>query len=409
MNPVNAASRGLSNGTGVSPLRPVPVSDIEVRVLRSPQEVEDIRGIWSSWKTDRDGQIDFYLNVVQARDGVMRPHVILVYRNGRPAGMLVGRLERTRLSSKIGYLHFPVPLRQLTFGFRGLRGNPDAEICRALVTSLRESLRRGEADTAFLHDSEPDSALHQLCLELPGFLSRDHLPALDKHYFMNLPENIEQVFAGLSRDHRSELRRKAKKLNAAFEGRVKVECFRAPDEIEAAIPQIEAVAKKTYQRGIGVGFADTPQMRRRLRFCGEKGWQRAFLLSLDGRLASFWLGTVVDGEFISDCLAFDPAQGAYSPGTFLMVKVFEALCSEGVRQIDFGTGDGRYKARFGNADRLDAPLYIFASHPKGILLNLIRTVTDGIDSGIKSALQRTHLLPKIKRLWRMRAAHAAEA
>ena len=142
---------------------------------------------------------------------------------------------------------------------------------------------------------------------------------------------------------------------------MKVSCYREPGELDDVIPQVEEIAKKTYQRGLGVGFQDTEEIRRRLRFCAEKGWLRVYVLHLGDLPCAFWIGTLYHGCFCSDYLAFDPNFGAYSPGTFLLMKVVEEFCGAGVKEIDFGPGEGRYKEQFGNLPSNEAS--IFVSHP----------------------------------------------
>ena len=98
------------------------------------------------------------------------------------------------------------------------------------------------------------------------------------HHVMTLPGSVDEIYPTLSGNHRSDLKRKAKKLLARYQDTAKTCCYREPAEVEAIIPQIEEIATKTYQRGLGVGFRDSEQMRRRLRMCAEKGWLRAMFL-----------------------------------------------------------------------------------------------------------------------------------
>jgi len=85
------------------------LSDIgtTVRVCRTVADIEEIRPFWASWKGYRDSDIDFYLEFIRTRQEVLRPHVIVLSRDGRPDALLIGRLEKTRIDSKIGYLGFP--------------------------------------------------------------------------------------------------------------------------------------------------------------------------------------------------------------------------------------------------------------------------------------------------------------
>ena len=58
-----------------------------------------MRRVWSAWPSHRDSDIDFCLEFGWTREEVVRPHVILVYRDGKADAMLVGWIEKTRLES----------------------------------------------------------------------------------------------------------------------------------------------------------------------------------------------------------------------------------------------------------------------------------------------------------------------
>jgi hypothetical protein len=382
--------------------------EVEVRIARSSAEVEELRRTWSAWPSHRDSDIDFCLEYGWTREQVVRPHVIVLYRDGHAAAILVGWIERTRLQSKIGYLRLPgIPALLLNFSYAGLLGNASAENCRELVHSILGALRRGEADVAILDHLDMNSPLHREAHSLPGFVSRDRLPEKMTHYVMNLPADVNAVYAALSSNHRSDLKRKAKKLLARYPGTARTECYRDPAEVEAVVPQIEQIAKTTYQRGLGVGFRDNEEMRRRLRMCANKGWLRAYILHLGEIPCAFWIGTVYNGGFCSDYLAFDPSFGDCSPGSFLMMRVIEDFCKAGIKEIDFGPGEGRYKEQFGNHSIVESSAWIFATRPKGLLLNALRTTTGMADGFARTILEKTSLLPKLKKLWRQRAAKGA--
>jgi hypothetical protein len=392
------SSAGVSNDLAAS-------SAVEVRVARTVAEVEAIREIWSAWSTDRDSDIDFCLKFVWSGPDFVRPHVIVVYRGGRADAMLVGRLERTKMVSRIGYLPLPeMRIRALTFASTGFFGNGSPENCEALVRSILEALQQKEADAALLQQVNTESPLFHSAVKLPGTASRDHVLQLTPHSLLNLSANPEEVWQGLSSGVRSDIKRKKKKVLRQFEAGAKVHCFREPAELEHAIPQVESIAKKTYQRAIGVGFQDTEHIRRCLRFFAERGWLRMYLLTLNEEPAAFWVGTVYQGSFTSDYLSFDPKFSDYSPGTFLLGEVIEDLCRGGVAKLNFGAGEGRYKERFSNCHSTNASVYIFAPGLKGIALNSIRTAVGSIERLAKKALESSRLLPTVKRLWRSRLA-----
>jgi CelD/BcsL family acetyltransferase involved in cellulose biosynthesis len=377
---------------------------VTVRVARSFAEIESLRELWSSWPSHRDSNIDLCQQVVWSREEVICPHVIVVYRDGVPVTMLVGWLERTLVAFKIGYLRLPrVRSRALKFSYGGLLGECSAENCDEIVSSIMSSLRDGDADVALLRDPSADSAIYQSAQSVPSIFSRDHLASPAAHHFMILPPTLEQVYLGLSSGHRKHLRSEAKKLQKDFQGGLRITCYFESAELERALKDVEEIARKTYQRELGFGFEGTQQMRDLLEFFAQKGWLRIYILYLGESPAAFSVGSVSDGVYCCDFLGYDPRFGKYSPGTFLLTRMLEDFCDAGVTKVDFGAGGGAYKERFGNLRLMEASVSIFAPTLKGFALNAIRTLTGTVDQLAKKTLEKTDLLPKIKRLWRNRA------
>jgi hypothetical protein len=379
--------------------------EISVRTLRSVSEIEEIRGIWTSWQHHPNVDIDFYLTVSRSRPQILRPHVIVVDRGGLPAAMLIGRLVDGRIDIKIGYASFFRPqARLLAFAYGGLLGNSSSENCELLIGEISNSLRRGEADVALLSNVRVRTPLFDLATRMPCFLTRDHLPVPQAHWTLSLPGSIEEIYRAMPEHHRSEIRRKVKKFIANYPGRVCINRFCDPAELDRMIEDMEEVAKKTYQRGLGVGFIDSVEMRNQLHLAAQKGWLRAYILYVAERPCAFWMGSRYGETFQGNFAAYDPAYGKYSPGMFLTMRVIEELCQsngqERVREIDFGFGDAEYKTLLGNCRWEEASVYIFAPTLKGVRLNVLRTSALLIDRALRKGAERTNLLPKIKRIWR---------
>jgi hypothetical protein len=393
--------------TPAGPSGPVPVAS--VRVLRTLPELETLRDVWSSWKGHRDSDIDFFVEFIRTRPEVIRPHVIVLYRYGTPEAMLIGRLEHaqlTRQTFKVGYLRLPrISARILIFSQGGARGNISEANSTELVNSVTTSLGSGEADLAFLHQVDAASPLFKSAVTAVGFVIRDHFAFPEPRWTMKLPGTVEELYQGFSRRVRKEFRAKKASLLRNFEGRIRTECIQTSAELDRIIPNIEAVAEKTYQRGLGVGFADTPEIRRKLQFFAEKGWLRAYILYLDDKPCAFDIGTVHDGMFAGEFAGYDPYFRDHSVGSFIMITMIEDLCRQGVKVADFGAGQAEYKRNFSNCQTMEADIHIFAPSIKGVALNMLRTVTESTDRALKKMLERTMLLQALKKLWRNRLTH----
>jgi hypothetical protein len=81
-------------------------SQASIRVLRRIAEFETIRQVWESWPGNRDSQMEPYLSFLRSNPATVRPHVLAVYRGGKPDAILVGRIDRGHLDCRLGYLRF---------------------------------------------------------------------------------------------------------------------------------------------------------------------------------------------------------------------------------------------------------------------------------------------------------------
>jgi hypothetical protein len=381
------------------------LSKTSVKVLRTVSELEEIRLEWESWPGNRDSDIYSFLSFLQSYPATVRPHVLAVYRQGRPDAIMVGRIDKGKIRCRLGYLEMGFRARIMCFVYGALRGNPSQENSELLVNEILRSLSFGEADVAYLNFLRQGSDLCQLAMKKPGLLTRDHVRSTQMHFGATLPGTVEELYRSLPAGLRGFNKTKHNKLRREFAGRIEIKCFREVGELDAMLRDVEQVAKTSYQRGLGVGFIDSPKMREGLRLKAEKGWLRAYVLYLAGRPCAFWVGDMNQGTFGGDYVGYDPEFGKYSPGMFLLTNVIEGFCNgsrQGVTALDFGPGNAQYKELLSNQRWQETSVYIFAPSLRGISLNLVRTIVVGMDQTIKKALARTDLLRRIKKAWRAR-------
>ena len=370
-----------------------------VTVLRSLPELESIRGAWTRWNSHPNSDIDVYRMLMDCRPDFLRPHVITVRSQGRPDAMLVGRIVEQRVEFKIGYRTIFQPnLRVLNVIHGGTLGSVTGDNSKLLMREILESLRRGEADMASLNFVRVDSPLYAAATSAGGWLNRDFFPVVQPHWRMSLPHNADEVGRG-SKDFR-ELRRKGKKLLADHPGQVRICCFREVDELDRVMRDVEQIATQTYQRGLGVGFADDDYTRRMLHFWASQGWLRAYVLYVADRPCAYWIGNRYQDVFYGDFIGYDASYGKYAPGKFLMLKGIEDFCKDGITEIDFGLGDATYKQGFGNSQWEEAKICFFAPNLKGIWLNSLRIPVGFVDRAARKMLRKTAALAKVKKTWR---------
>jgi len=380
-------------------------SPFQTRVLKTVPELERIQSFWNSCPGNRDSEFESYLTFLRTNTTTVRPHVILVEREGRPEAILTGRIDRGHVDCRLGYWKVKIPSTLLVFVYGAFRGHESPEVCELMVTSVLESLSRNEAGVAYMNFLRDDSHLSRLCRILPGSLCRDYLRLTQQHYAAVLPFRAEDFHKNLSSKVRKNLKWQAKKLDEHYSGDVTIRCFREEVNIDELAVEAERISSKSYQRGLGVGFRDTPIVREQMRLKAQRGWLRGYVLYLGGVPAAFWMGDVNSGTFGSDYLAFDPAFSRHSPGMYLIMRVMETFCEdrrEGVQAIDFGPGHAQYKETLSTHGWRETAVYLFAPTLKGVGINALRTCSGGVDRIVKDALARTGLLQKIKKAWRTR-------
>ena len=327
--------------------------------------------------------------------------------SARDRGLLVGRIDHRRLDFRVGYFRLRPRAKVIYFVHGGQRGNISLENSKLLVDEICQSLARREAEVAYLNFLRPDSPIYMWARKMPGFVSRDYICTEQPHFAMAIPRSRQEFYRGLSSKVRKNQRWQAKKLVSDFRGAVKICCFRAVTELDDLIRDVDQIARKSYQRGLGVGFVDAPEIRERLQLEAQQGWLRAYVLYIKDRPCAFWIGDVHQGTFWSDYMGYDPELAKYSPGMYLIMNVIEGFCNGGeygLTEVDFAPGHAQYKEVLSNRQWTETSVYIFAQSVKGIELNLFRFFTNGIDKAVKKTLGQTRLFRSIKKAWRSHAA-----
>ncbi len=390
--------------TSASPLPQRENAPLTVEVFRDLKDLARIKNEWIALQQHPNCDFDFYSGVVSSTESILRPHVIVVSREGRQITMLVGRIDRGTVDFQIGYQKvFGLAAKNLTFLHGGFVGEKSAEITRVLINSLSESLRTGEADVCYFNHLRADEDLFQ---QLSAINPRQGYPSrapLRKHRGTSLAASGEGYLKTLTSKERNNQKRRLKRITEDFPNN-KIVCYQDAVDFERAVADIDQVAQKTYQRALGVAFSNTPEAKRRLRNEMDRGWFRGYVLYFNDQPVAFWLGTAFGETFYSGFTGYDPASSKYAPGMYLLLKALELLSESNtdgrLKKADFGLGDAEWKIIIGDQEWEDAPVSIFAPNSKGRLLRRIRLATESVDATGKRLLTRFQLLAKVKRLWR---------
>lgn len=380
-------------------------SSDDVKILSTKAEIERLRKFWVSQNRHRDADLDYYLFIVELFPEVIRPHVIVLYRDGQPKAIAAGRLEERPLVARVGYWRIQTrKLRTLTIIHHGMVGDIDADDSKAIVTSIIELLRRGEADLARFETLDVPSQLYACATNIPHFAFSDQFTNPELHYGRALNYGAKSLIDSLSSNTRHNFRRSGKRLLEASPRGIRVELFNEVATVEHLMRDVETVAKKSYQRGLGVGFISSDRTQRRLEFEARKGWLRGYVLYLNDVPAAFWIGSLYKNTFHSDFIGYDPLYAKSSPGMYLVIKVLNELAGlpeeRKASYVDFGGGEGLWKATLSDTSSYRTSAYIFAPTFAGFFLNFFWSAPSAINRLAKTILGRGDLLMRAKKMLR---------
>lgn len=370
-----------------------------VRVARSVEEVEALRGAWTSMLRDSvQTDLDYFLWSLREEPQVVRPHVLAVERDGRTDAIVAARLLNVRLPCKLGYSTVYAPVvRAVCVLHDGLLGDADPVTTAAVLDELLSALKRREADVILFRQLQVDSALHRAATAGATFATRQHAVRPDLRWQIALPSTREEYLASLSSATRKGVRRTASRLDHVFGERLSIRVFCEPADLDMFFHDVETVAARTYQRRLGVGYMGDAEQRARLTMLADHGWFRAYILYLDGTPIAFELGELYRGRFRSLAGGYDSSYGHHRVGAHLLVKTIEALAADaGVSVFDFGLGDVEYKSKLAQVSLPEADLLLYARRPRPIFINFARTALLGISHATKAGLRRVALLHRIK-------------
>ncbi|MCC6586647.1 MAG: GNAT family N-acetyltransferase [Bryobacterales bacterium] len=273
-----------------------------------------------------------------------------------------------------------------------------------MIDAVQTHLKQGEADIAHFEPLPLGSPLWLALRDQPGRWERDSVEDVQRHYLLDIPSTIDEIYRHMSGTRRKHLRRSLHQLHANPLGDPTLVCYRSIEDLPCMFQHCEEVARKTYQRGLRVGFADLAHIRTRLHMAATKGWLRGYVLYLGPQPCAFWIGMLYHGVFVSEYMGYDPSYRQWSPGMVLIMRVLERMCSQAdgldVRELDFGLGHAEYKAVLGTRCHDESSLYLFSSTFKGLSLKCMRTSHAVLDRCARQVLTSLKLLPALKRAWR---------
>jgi hypothetical protein len=387
-----------------------PPSSFMVQVVDNLTEVTALRGVWQGLETRPDSDLEAYLSVLKSRDEVLRPHMIMLKRTeGGPQALLAGRIEKKRLGLGFGYAKLSLPpVPCLTVIQSGLVGDESENTVSEIVNAVMSSLRNKTADVAWFHQVDVESNLYKHLAKAAPIFCRDYFPAFNDHWVMRLPDTYAELLRQKSSHIRNNIKRNSKRLQNTLGNGITVKHFRNPNDLEFVLGEIETIARKTYHRGLQVGFVNDDETRQRMTQYANQGQLRVYILYAGEKPIAFWTGFLRRRTFFTWTTGYDSDHSEARPGLFLLQRLFEGLCNEKVAdELDFGSGDADYKRDWGDQNRRQVSVFVFAPTLRGAFLNMLRTPLIASSNVARWSLNKTGLLQGVKKIWRSRLSRQA--
>jgi hypothetical protein len=365
-----------------------------------------LRPAWEriSWSRP-DADIDQFSIAVRLGDGVIRPHVITATDEaGELEGILVTRLQQLELPAAFGYKVLYRPrLRVLVVAHGGITAPGGRAALLQLLRELDRALARGEADAVWFPSLPLGTPEFDAANGLGSAFRRERFGETREHRRLVLPESFEVFLASRSRKIRSGVRYAAKRLEERFGDELRIENLHDGGDVDRIALDLEAIASKTYQRGLGAGFSDSSERRALIELGLRRGWLRAYALYHSDRPIAFWHGWAYRRTYFSSSTGYDPAWSEHRVGIYLLMHVIADLCADPqVDVLDYGFGDATYKRQYGTDSFAERDVLVFAPSLRGVRVNLFRSAIVGSSAAAKRALAATGLTDRVKTGWRRR-------
>jgi hypothetical protein len=377
---------------------------LRLELARTLEELERLRPAWDELPWQREeAAYAYFVTRLRTRPDVIAPFAAVVWDGDRPVAGLAGRIESRRLQTALGYRVVYAPLVRLLQVVDGGIVYDDSAALAPLAGAIEDGLGSDEVDVVAFPPLELGSELFRTFGTLAGALARQPFIAPWTRRALILPATYDEFLSSLGHRTRKNVRRDARQLESAFAERLTIEVVRDPGHAERLIEDADRVARSTYQRRLGAGFADTPEQRALALVGLEHGWLRGYLLYLDDLPIAYWLCSLYGDGILLKTGGFDEAYAEYRVGIFLLMRVIEDACRDpALRVLDFGPGDTTYKQQFSNQSREERNVVVYAPTFRSYRINATRTAILGPARLARGALDAARLTDRVRAGWRGR-------
>jgi hypothetical protein len=174
-------------------------------------------------------------------------------------------------------------------------------------------------------------------------------------FIIELPTSFQSFCDGLPRKPFSEIKRCRRKLQ---DQNIAVEIYATSILSDAEIDELSAIHNRRQDDHRATGrdryslfesAGDNAAFRKLLENASKTGLARHYILKIDGKIVSFFLGFVTGSVYHLFLTAFDMQYSEYGPTKILLLEVCQREIElHHTQRINLSTGESRYKREFSN-------------------------------------------------------------
>jgi CelD/BcsL family acetyltransferase involved in cellulose biosynthesis len=220
--------------------------------------------------------------------------------------------------------------------------------------------------------------------------------AVERHQlcpYLTLPPSWEELLATLSRNERSQVRRKRKRLER--EGSLVFKTTTDSGDLDQDLEQFFRVEASGWKGAAGTAILHDPAALRLYsdfaRRAADRGWLRLHLLELDGGVIAADYSCVIGDTVFLIKTCFDERYARLSPGTVLRSDALRSAIDEGRSRYEFLGGPDRYKLQWGGdlRERLLLRAYRGVALPAFVYRHKLRPIAGRLKRGLEARSGRS--------------------
>jgi hypothetical protein len=336
---------------------------------------------------------------------------VCIRRPGKPDLFGSARLEDFPLRFSLAHRTLARPkLRGVVLSFGGIVGAAGAEDEQLVLNELERPLRTGEAEALVLRRLDYNGSQYRAAKGRRGPLLRLHGQLVAHRWTAEKPESLDVFLSKRSAKTRQTMRRQDRRLERDYGDGLRLVRFERADQSDELARDLETVAARTYQRGLGAGHRGDAVDRALIELGLSRGWLRVWLLYLNGKPAAFWTGTTYAGTFLIGTPGFDPDHEKESVGRYTMFRMLEDVFSdERISRLDLGQGDAEYKQAFEPSRTDETDVILLARRPRAVALGMLSSAVSIVNGWGRRVVRDTAKGRKFEHAWRRRLTDGSSA